>query len=219
MARLADYIGKFWAGAEVMYGVIIAMTFTSMLRGFPVVLEIILNKVILAALFCCIAWGIADGLFYLWERNYIIRRENRVIGFSKSPQQNESALSLIGEQLDDTILRNIPEENRLQLYEKLVQFLSGVHTREKLAPRQALTIVIGTFLLSAGAGMVVVFPFFIIPEVQKALVVSNLSGIFLLFGVGYFRAFDRDLFSKVLFGLGSSMVGIIIAAITVVFGG
>jgi len=219
MGRLADYIGKFWAGAEVMYGIIIAMTFTSILRGFPVVLEPILNKVILAALFCCIAWGIADGLFYLWERNYIIRRENKVIEFSKSPQQNESALSLIGEQLDDTILRNIPRENRLQLYEKLTQFLSGVHTRENLTPLQAVTIVLGTFLLSAGAGLIVVFPFFVIPDVQQALIVSNLGGIFLLFGVGYFRAFDRNLFSKVLFGLGSSMVGIIIAAITVVFGG
>ncbi|MCE5298798.1 MAG: hypothetical protein MUE45_01585 [Methanoregulaceae archaeon] len=219
MARLADYIGKFWTGAEVMYGVIIAMTFTSILRGSPAVLEIAFNKVILAALFCCIAWGIADGLFYVWERNYIIRRENKVIEFSKSPRQNESALSLIGEQLDDTILRNIPKENRLQLYEKLIQFLSGVEAKEYITPLQAVTIALGTFLLSAGAGLFVVFPFFIIPDVQKALIVSNLSGIFLLFGVGYLRAFDRDLFSKVLFGLGSSMVGIIIAAITVIFGG
>lgn len=219
MARLADYIGKFWTGAEVMYGVIIAMTFTSILRGSPAVLEIAFNKVILAALFCCIAWGIADGLFYVWERNYIIRRENKVIEFSKSPRQNESALSLIGEQLDDTILRNIPGENRLQLYEKLIQFLSGVEAKEYITPLQAVTIALGTFLLSAGAGLFVVLPFFIIPDVQKALIVSNLSGIFLLFGVGYLRAFDRDLFSKILFGLGSSMVGIIIAAITVVFGG
>ena len=216
---LSDYIGRFWAGAEVMYGVIIAMTFTSVLRGYPVVLEFILNKVILAALFCCIAWGIADGLFYLWERNYIIRRENKVIEFSKSPHQNESAISLIEEQLDDTILRNLPKENRLQLYDKLTQYLSNVHKREKLSSHEAITIVVGTFIMSSAAGLIVVSPFFVINNVQKALILSNVFGIFLLFGVGYFRAVDRNFFSKMTLGFASSLIGIIIAGVTVVLGG
>jgi len=216
---LSDYIGRFWAGAEVMYGVIIAMTFTSVLRGYPVVLEFILNKVILAALFCCIAWGIADGLFYLWERNYIIRRENKVIEFSKSPHQNESAISLIEEQLDDTILRNLPKENRLQLYDKLTQYLSNVNKREKLSSHEAITIVVGTFIMSSAAGLIVVSPFFVINNVQKALILSNVFGIFLLFGVGYFRAVDRNFFSKMTLGFSSSLIGIIIAGVTVVLGG
>jgi hypothetical protein len=215
---LADYIGKFWAGAEVMYGIIIAMTFTSMLRGYPVVFEFIINKVILAALFCCIAWGIADGMFYLWERNYIIRRENKTIEFSKSSRQ-ESAVTLIGEQLDDTILRNIPGENRLQLYEKLTQFLSTVDKREKISPREALTIIFGTFLLSAGAGLIIVFPFFIIENIEQALIVSNLFGIFLLFVIGYSRALERNFLSKIIQGTGVAFIGIIIALITIVLGG
>lgn len=216
---LADYIGKYWAGAEVIYGVIIAMTFTSILRGYPAVFEFVLQRTIYAALFCCIAWGIADGLFYLWERNYIIRRENTIIQFSKSGEQKESALSLIGEQLDDTILRNIPKENRVQLYEKLSQFLSGAESREKVSFREAATIVSGTFLLSAGAGLLVVTPFFLIENVEQALKISNLVGIFLLFGVGYFRALDRNFFSRVIFGFGSSLIGIVIAGITIVLGG
>ncbi|MDD1713809.1 MAG: VIT1/CCC1 transporter family protein [Methanoregulaceae archaeon] len=216
---LADYIGKYWAGAEVMYGVIIAMTFTSVLRGYPVVFEFILTKVILAALFCCIAWGVADGLFYCWERNYIIRHENKIIEFSKSPENAGSAVDLIGEQLDDTILRNIPPDNRTLLYEKLVSYLSAVGGREKLTSREAATIIGGTFILSAAAGLIVVSPFFFINNVVRALAVSNLFGIFLLFGVGYFRAIEKDTFSRLLMGFGSSMIGIIIAGITVVLGG
>jgi hypothetical protein len=215
---LAGYIGKFWAGAEVMYGIIIAMTFTSMLRGYPVVFEFIINKVILAALFCCIAWGIADGMFYLWERNYIIRRENKTIEFSKS-SLGESAVTLIGEQLDDTILRNIPGENRLQLYEKLTQFLSTVDKRENISTREALTIIFGTFLLSTGAGLIIVFPFFIIDNIEHALIVSNLSGIFLLFIIGYSRALERNFLSKIIQGTGVAFIGIIIAVITIILGG
>lgn len=216
---LADYIGTYWAGAEVIYGVIIAMTFTSILRGYPAVFEFVLQKTIFAALFCCMAWGIADGLFYLWERNYIIRQENRIIQFSKSVQEKESALPLIEEQLDDTILRNIPRENRLQLYEKLTQFLSGVDNRKKLSSYEAITIVAGTFLLSAGAGVFIVTPFFVIDNVEQALKISNLVGILLLFLVGYFRALDQNFFSKVIYGFGSSLIGIVIAGITILLGG
>jgi len=216
---LADYIGKYWVGAEIMYGVIIAMTFTSVLRGYPVIFEHMLYNTIVAALLCCIAWGIADGLFYFWERSYIIRRENRIIQSSKSARQDESAIPLIEEQLDDTILRNIPRENRLQLYEKLTEYLSGVDTREKLSWHEAVTIILGTFIRSAGAGLIVVTPFFVLHNVEQALILSNVLGIFLLFGVGYFRALDRNFFSKVIFGFGSSFIGIIIAVITIVSGG
>jgi VIT1/CCC1 family predicted Fe2+/Mn2+ transporter len=216
---LADYIGKFWAGAEVMYGVIIAMTFTSVLRGVPDIYPVVVQNVVFAALFCCIAWGIADGLFYLWERNYIIRQENRVIEFSQSDRQREGAMSLLGEQLDDSILRNVPEQDRFRLYDAISRTLSGVDSRKGMSPRDAATIVIGTFLLSAGAGAIVVSPFFVIADAGQALIVSNLAGIFLLFGIGYFRALERDLISKVLFGFISAMIGIIIAVITVVLGG
>ncbi len=83
------------------------------------------------------------------------------------------------------IFRNIPLENRLHLSEKLVRFLSPVQEREKISARGALTIISGTFLLSAGAGLNVVAPFFLIDTVGQALNVSNLCGILLLFVVGY----------------------------------
>ena len=71
--KLADYIGRYWAGAEAIYAVIIAMTFTSVLRGYSAIDEAAYLDVVYPALFCCMAWGIADGLFYAWERRYNIR--------------------------------------------------------------------------------------------------------------------------------------------------
>jgi len=216
---LADHIGRYWAGAEVIYGVIIAMTFTSVLRGNPAVLEQFLGKTILSALFCCISWGIADGLFYSWERGYIIRQENTILQFSQLANEHESAVSYIREQLDDTILRNIPDEPRLKLYEKLVDYLSGIDTRGKLSINEAFSIMLGTCIRSAGAGLIIVIPFFVIPDVQLALRISNLAGIILLFGVGYSRARGRSLLPRIASGFGTSLIGIIIAGITIVLGG
>jgi hypothetical protein len=217
---LADYIGRFWAGAEVIYGVIIAMTFTSALRDLPwAFLErMVVERTVYTALFCCMAWGVADGLFYLWERNYLIRQENEIIALSKSAQ-TEPAVSLVEAQLDDTVLRNVPGEQRLELYRKLVQFLSGAGAREKVSVREGLTIIGGTFIRSALAGVVVVLPLFATTDVDLALKVSNLLGILLLFGVGYLRAQDRDFLHRIVMGAGTAMIGIVITVITVVMGG
>lgn len=217
--RIADYIGRYWAGAEVMYGIIITMTFTSILRDIPIAPDIVVNKIILAALFCCIAWGIADGLFYLWEREYITRRENQILDLSRSGKTEEPIISLLGEELDDTILRMIPPEQKRLAFGKLIQFLSTVRQRERLIPRDAIIIIFGTFMLSAGASMIVVMPFFLFDNVWQALMLSNCTGILLLFVVGYSRAKDRSFPSRVMLGFGSSLVGIIIAGITVVLGG
>ena len=68
--HLSNYIGKYWTGAEVIYAVTIAMTFTSFLRTYIAMPVGSYFPIIYSALFCCIAWGIADGAFYIWKRNY-----------------------------------------------------------------------------------------------------------------------------------------------------
>ena len=217
--RLSDFIGKYWAGAEVMYGVIIAMSFTSVLRSQQSIPESVLNTTVAAALSCCIAWGIADGLFYNWERRYITNQENKIIQFSKSAQENESAISFIGNQLDDTILRTINEDDRHQLYQRLVEYLSKVDVKESRSWQQILIIIGGTFLLSTGAGLIVVIPFRLIDNVEQALYVSNMLGILLLFIVGYFRSLERTFISKITVAFASAFIGIIITITTIVLGG
>jgi len=216
--RLTDYIGPYWAGAEVMYAVIIAMTFTSTLRGKIGFFDMYYT-VIYSALFCCIAWGIADGSFYAWERNYNIRLENKIIEFSKTVDKNEAAIPLIREQLDDTILRNIDEKARHEMYNQLVKYLARVGAIRKLSTRESFDIIFRTFMASSVAGLIVVLPFFLIDHPIYALGISNLLGISLLFMCGYFRAQDRNLLTRVTIGLGTAMIGIIIAVVTVLLGG
>jgi VIT1/CCC1 family predicted Fe2+/Mn2+ transporter len=217
--RLVDYIGRYWASAEVMYAVIIAMTFTSTLRGPISHFETSYYNVVYSALFCCIAWGIADGYFYAWERNYNIRVENRIIEFSKVVDKNEAAIPLIGEQLDDTILRNIDEKARHEMYNQLVKYLAKVGMVRKPSPRDAFNIIFGAFMTSSVAALIVVLPFFLIDHPIYALGISNLLGISLLFMCGYFRAQDRNLLTKVLTGFAAATIGIIIALVTVLLGG
>ncbi len=73
--HLSSYIGKYWTGAEVIYAVIIAMTFTSVLRTYIAIPGGSYFPMIYSALFCCIAWGIADGSFYTEEKRLELYRD------------------------------------------------------------------------------------------------------------------------------------------------
>jgi hypothetical protein len=215
---LSNYIGKYWAGAEAIYAIIIAMTFTSIFRTYIAIPEALYFNIIYSALFCCIAWGFTDGLFYLWERRHNLRIENDIIDLCSSDQKND-AIPLIEEQLDNTILSNINEENRMQLYHELVLHLAATGKKEIMSGRDAFNIILGTLLISTGAGSIVILPFFLTEDLNSALNASNWLGISLLFIIGYYRTHERELSGRLMSGFGTAVIGMIIASITVLLGG
>lgn len=174
--HLSSYIGKYWTGAEVIYAVIIAMTFTSVLRTYIAIPGGSYFPMIYSALFCCIAWGIADGSFYT-------------------------------------------EEKRLELYRDLILHLAATGKKETVSTRDALYMILGTSLISTASGGIVVLPFFLSDKLIHALAMSNLLGILLLFITGYYRTYEKDLYGKVRSGFGTTVIGMSIAAITIVLGG
>lgn len=217
--KLSSYIGKYWVGAEVIYAVIIAMTFTSILRTYIAVPEASYLPIVYSALFCCIAWGIADGSFYVWERRYNTKMENHIVDLSRSEQSRNDAILLIKEQLDDTILSNIPGERKQELYQNLVSSLAASGKKETVTSRDAFTIILGTLLISTTAGLMVVFPFFLTEDLNLALNASNWLGIILLFVIGCYRAQETKLSRMIKSGISTAVIGIMIASITVFLGG
>ncbi|MDW7732208.1 MAG: VIT1/CCC1 transporter family protein [Methanolobus sp.] len=217
--KLSAYIGKYWVGAEVIYAVIIAMTFTSILRTYIAVPGASYLPIVYSALFCCIAWGIADGSFYVWERKYNIRMENYIVDLSGSEQSRDDAILLIKEQLDDTILSNIPKEKKQELYRDLVISLAAAGRKETVSTRDAFTIILGILLISTTAGLMVVIPFFLTENLNLALNISNWLGIALLFVIGCYRAQETELHRMVKSGFSTAVIGILIASITVFLGG
>ena len=141
MGKLADYIGKYWAGAEVMYAVIIAMTFTSVLWNAEFAPDFIKENIVQTALACCIAWGVADGCFYIWERKYLMRQEKQIVELAREEGKKEDAMLQVKAQLDDSILRNIEPTKRERLYEALVSELAGADEVKGLDRGWALRII------------------------------------------------------------------------------
>ncbi len=62
---------------------------------------------------------------------YIARNEDEIIEASKLAEKKETAISLIRDELDDTILRNINEKSRVELYQKLANYPAECGVKEK----------------------------------------------------------------------------------------
>ena len=219
----SKYLGRFWSGAEAAYGVIIAMTFTSTLRGLSdVTRQEIYTTVVLTALFCCIAWGIADGFFYGWEYNFNAQRRERITRSAKQGQgQKDISIALLHEELDDSIIGSFDETVREKVYESIVEYLSRPQVKEKRAPSLKIffPIILSTFLLSAGAGVIVLIPFTVFRDVKYAIAISNVLGVVVLFLVGFLRQYERGFSRRIVSGSLAAFLGAVIAFITVILGG
>jgi len=117
---LSDYLGRFWYSSEPMFGVIMVICFTSILRTNAVFAEEALWRVVNAALACCIAWGLVDGIFYAWELHYDRRKIETLASLSKLPDGVESARSLLEEDLKGTVIGSLDDRDQQCLHNLLL---------------------------------------------------------------------------------------------------
>ena len=104
---LSDYFGRFWFAAEPIFGVIMTLVFLGILRNqaiyaYPQLVDEIATAVIAAAISCCIAWGIVDGIFYAWENHALAARKNLIASYAKDETQRAKGLEMIAEDLEDS---------------------------------------------------------------------------------------------------------------------
>lgn len=215
---LSDYLGRFWHSSEPMFGVIMVICFTSILRTNVAIAESMVWRIIDAALACCIAWGLVDGIFYAWELNYDRKKMERLVALSKSQANEESALSLLDENLTDTIIGTLNDHDRAHLYSRLLERIRDVDVGRVPLKNSVITVLI-TFCLVVGTAVIVLSPFALIPQVSTALLLSNALGIALLFFVGYWREEGLQLRMKFRSGIMTALVALIITIVTVYLGG
>jgi VIT1/CCC1 family predicted Fe2+/Mn2+ transporter len=214
---LSDYLGKFWFSAEPMFGVIMVVCFTSIFRSFPDLSDSIVDRVIQAALACCLAWGLVDGIFYVWEGRFERRRKNRIIKILKGENKTEAA-TMIDSAMNDSYLDYMDEGDRAQAIQKISQNLSKEEPT-KISWKDDLIVIGISILLVLGTALFVVMPFYIIQDLMDALLVSNILCIVVLFMLGFYREESKSLLRKVVSGQFTALIGVIITVITVMLGG
>jgi hypothetical protein len=178
----------------------------------------VIGTVLLTALFCCIAWGLVDGIFYAWEAHYELDKKKKIQAKVQAPSDPKDVRELVEDDLGDTIVDLMDEKDKEQIYQIVEKNVTKIDLGRVSNKDDLATILIALGLV-VGSSVIVMIPFLLFSPVTNALIISNITGILLLFIMGYWREEDERITQKLITGGLTAFLALIITIVTVVLGG
>ena len=201
--------------AEVLFGLIMVLTFTGSLSVAEAGREDI-RTMLIGALGCNLAWGLIDGLLYLMGNLAAAGQNLKTLEAVRKSSDVQHAQSLVAGALPPLVASILKPDELESIRQRLVA-LPELDTN--VAPtRQDWLGALAVFLLVFLSTFPVVIPFIVMRQAVPALRVSNLVAIVMLFitGFAYGRIIGRH---QWLVGTAMVIVGAILASLTMALGG
>lgn len=172
--------------AEVLFGLIMVLTFTGSLSVAHAGQDDV-RAMLVGALGCNIAWGIIDGALYLAGELFGRGRLRRLAQTIRDTPDDGKARAVVAAELDELFENVASETERRDLYGRIAANIrsratpgsGGVITKEDLMGALA------SFWLVFFASLPAAIPFMVMDDAMLALRVSNGILLFLLFLTGY----------------------------------
>jgi hypothetical protein len=201
--------------AEVLFGLIMVLTFTGSLSIADAGRDDI-RTMLIGALGCNLAWGIIDGVLYLMgclaEKGRLLVNLRALRQMQPAPE----ARRLITDALPAP-LAAVLEPGELDSLAQRLRELPSPPERARL-DRRDWQGAVGVFFLVFLSTFPVAFPFIIMHEKELALRISNLIAVLMLFGTGY--AFGRITGNRPWrVGIAMVLLGAVLVALTIALGG
>jgi len=201
--------------SEVLYGIIMALTFTGTLSIAKADKNAV-HEMLIAALGCNIAWGIVDAAMYVLAILIARSRGRTLITYIRNNPGSKETTDFIRESLPP-ILGSVMTQDDLG---RLVGELSGLPESKvgQLVRLRDFENALGIFLFVFVSTFPVAIPFLFVKDVRLALRISNLIAILLMFVCGWLLARYGGL-NRLLTGLGLALFGAILVLVTIALGG
>jgi len=201
--------------AEVLFGLIMVLTFTGSLSVADAGRDDV-RTMLIGALGCNTAWGIIDAIFYLMgclsEQGQGIR-SLRALRQAASP---EKAHKVIADALPPMVAATLAPRDYEEIRRKMLQ-MPEPPTRPRLGRKEglgALAVFFWVFIITFPVSV----PFIFIDELAVAMRVSNAIAVALLFATGF--AFARVAqYRPWLTGISMVLIGSALVTATIALGG
>lgn len=210
--RLLDAIER---SSEIMFGLIMALTFTCSVSVVSSTRNDI-RVLLIAALSCNVAWGIVDAAMHILTQ-LVARKRQRNFAVEIADTSAHEARKMILERLPGGLEGHLSTEE-LDPLVKAVRSLP-LPSPTYLPNREDLLGAVAIFLLVFLSTVPIALPFLLIGNVAVALRTSNAIAVALLFLVGTRLGRYMELSSPWIAGLGVALFGAILVAITIALGG
>ncbi len=201
--------------AEVLFGLIMVLTFTGSLSIAEAGRQDI-HAMLIGALGCNTAWGIIDAVFYLMGSFAEKGRNLRTYRAVRQAANPGQAHRLIAEALPP-VLASVLEPQELERIRHRLLGLPEPSEHARLSGSDWLG-ALGVFFLVFLSTFPVAVPFLVMHSAMAAVRVSNGVAVVMLFGMGL--AYGRLVSATPLvFGIAMVALGIVLVALTIALGG
>ncbi|NUT77381.1 hypothetical protein HNO86_20250 [Pseudomonas sp. C1C7] len=170
---------------EVIFGLLMAMTFTSTISVVTTDQEAE-RVMLIAALGCNLAWGLADAAMYLLGVLIERSRKRTLLASLHSDPDPAAGQALVADALPPRIATAVGSEGVEMLRQRLLQAPA-----QNVPPRLGFDDfkgAFGVFLLVVFSTFPVALPFLLVDQTAQAVRVSNLVGVGMLFVAGWVLA-------------------------------
>jgi hypothetical protein len=207
-----DPIDRF---SEILFGLIMVLTFTGSISAAESGREEI-RTLLFAAIGCNLAWGIVDGVMYLFTS--MSERGRSILALRRVRETSDAAAAhrVICDALPPVVASVMREPELEQIRMRLLE-LPAPPERARLT-RGDFRNALGVLLLVFLSTFPVVIPFIVMSNATRALRVSNAIAVAMLFIIGYWLG--RYMGHKP-WRLGGIMVvvGLVLVGVTIALGG
>jgi hypothetical protein len=180
--RVRDPIAR---ASEVLFGLIMALTFTGTLSAATAARDDI-RALLIGMIGCNIAWGLVDAVMFLMSALTERGHNLQMIQAVRQADRSEEAHQVIAGSMPPLLASLLTRDD----YEKLRQGLLGIRAPHQTASitRDDFAGASAVFLLVFLSTFPVVIPFIVFQNAQIALRASNAIAIAMMFTVGYWLA-------------------------------
>ncbi len=219
MPHIADVIDPGDALGEILFGLIMALTFTV---GSRLILSedgLDVRELIVATIGCNIAWGIIDAVLFVLGTVSYKRRRVRVLRRIQASQSESEAISALRREFPidrEPFVSAAADEEAL--YRAILTFARRGRPADLRLSRDDLLAACLVFLLVSATSLPAVLPFFLINDPNIALRASNalLIGLLFLTGCAWARFSDAKPLTA---GITMTCLGLALVGIAVALGG
>lgn len=178
---------------EAIYTVLIVMTFTMAVKilddsahaGIPLDAAL-LSRLVVATLGCAVAWGLIDGVMYVFVSLAERAETTRLYRMIQNATSPEAGVRLAAEDLEDSIAIPLDDESRTSIEHLIVRNVAGKTPPAVRLRRADVLGAVYIFLIAVVIALPVIMPLHLIPDnAFVALRISNLVALIMLFILGY----------------------------------
>ncbi|MGV4796680.1 VIT1/CCC1 transporter family protein [Rhizobium sp. F40D2] len=217
--RITNIIDPGDALGEVIFGLIMALTWTV---GSRLIFEeegLNVHELIVATIGCNVAWGIIDAVLFTLGTTFYRSRRRHLFRQIKAAGTESAALKVLANEFP---IEEAPFSAKAAdadaLYRSLLTLACQADPVKRSLSKGDLSAAIAVFLLVSATAIPAVIPFFLIDSAHLALRVSNLFLIMLLFVTGY--AWARFSGGRPFYaGMTMTCLGLLLVAIAIALGG